>query len=114
MRAKCVLRKALSYRESQFFTIVTCCTHDNKEMLETTLEDFYLSPLMPAGIGLSWVSTYHLPMHISKPLLHVQMNRLNLSYRMGVLNFLQSEIKANKGTKINESREITFFGKNGR
>ena len=75
--------------------------------------DLYLSPLMPTGIGLAWVSIYHIIITISKPGLHLKMNRLNLSYRMSVFNLFQSEIKAKKPIEITEKEgsQVFFLGK---
>ena len=67
---------------------------------------------MPAGIGLAWVSTYHLIVSISKPVLHVEMIRLNSSYSMGVFNLFHPDIKTTKSYKISEIK--FFFVKNER
>ena len=53
--------------------------------------------------------TYHLTIPIPKPVLHIEVNRLNSSYCMGVLNLFQPEIKGKKAIQSNKRREVTLI-----
>ena len=64
---------------------------------------------MPAGIGLPWVSTYHLIIPISKPVLQVGMNKLNSSYRLGVKGLKGAPSIHFKGYSKDVKAPITGF-----